>query len=113
MKNMTMNKLIKNQKGIKLDKKDKNSPWYKPPRSSRICLRCEHKYSSHIDVKCLKIVQRKPERIECVCKGFITNQAEYDMVLEREARKKARLEKEQEENKILVKEKPLKYAFKQ
>jgi len=65
--------------------------WIKPPRSSRICLRCSHKYSSHIDVKCLKLVSRKPERIECTCKGFISSQEEFDMVLEKEARKKALL----------------------
>jgi len=45
-------------------KKEPEKWWKKPPRSSRICLRCEHKYSSHIDVRCLKIIQRKPERSE-------------------------------------------------
>ena len=57
--------------------------WKKPPRSSRVCIRCEHKYSSHIDVRCLKIVSRKP-RIECDCKGFIANQYEMDIIIERE-----------------------------
>ena len=65
---------------------NKKKWWVRPPRSSRICLRagCGHKYSSHIDVRCLKIVQRKPERIECNCKGFIANEAELKMIQERE-----------------------------
>ena len=54
--------------------------WKKPPRSSRICYRCEHKYSSHIDVRCLKIVSRKP-RTECDCKGFVKDKAEWDFML--------------------------------
>jgi len=61
-------------------KKEPEKWWKKPPRSSRICLRCEHKYSSHIDVRCLKIIQRKPERIECDCKGFVANEAELKMI---------------------------------
>ena len=64
--------------------KPKKKWWIKPPRSSRICLRCEHKYSSHIDVRCLKIVQRKPERIECDCKGFIANKQELVMAKQKE-----------------------------
>lgn len=64
--------------------KSKDKWWIKPPRSSRICLRCEHKYSSHIDVRCLKIVQRKPDRIECNCKGFIANKEELKMAKQRE-----------------------------
>ena len=68
----------------KTTKSKKERPWWKkPPRSSRICFNCEHKYSSHIDVRCLKIVSRKP-RVECECKGFIANQLEMDMVIERE-----------------------------
>ena len=55
--------------------------WKKPPRSSRVCYRCGHKYSSHIDVKCLKLVQRKPERIECTCKGFIKDKQEMEFML--------------------------------
>jgi len=62
---------------------NKDKWWIKPPRSSRICLRCEHKYSSHIDVRCLKIVQLKPERIECECKGFIANKYELEMAEKR------------------------------
>ena len=65
-------------------KKDADKWWIKPPRSSRICLRCEHKYSSHIDVRCLKIVQLKPERIECTCKGFIANKYELEMAQKRD-----------------------------
>ncbi len=53
-----------------------------------MCIRCNHKYSSHIDVRCLKIVQRKPVRIECDCKGFIANEAELKMAQDREERKK-------------------------
>jgi hypothetical protein len=54
--------------------------WKKPPRSSRICYRCEHKYSSHIDVRCLKIVSRKP-RTECDCRGFIKDKEESDFMI--------------------------------
>lgn len=54
-----------------------NTVTKKLPRSSRICLNCNHKYSSHIDVMCLKIVQRHP-RIECNCKGFIANERELE-----------------------------------
>ena len=78
-------------------KKETEKWWKRPPRSSRICLRCKHKYSSHIDVRCLKIVQRKPERIECDCKGFIANEAELQMVKEREERKKNMLITEEED----------------
>ena len=60
-------------------KKDKW--WKKPPRSSRICYRCDHKYSSHIDVRCLKIVSRKPRK-ECDCKGFVANKKEWDFMVE-------------------------------
>lgn len=63
--------------------------WKKPPRSSRVCYRCGHKYSSHIDVKCLKLVQRKPERIECTCRGFIKDKQEMDFMMQK--RMKARL----------------------
>jgi len=55
--------------------------WKKPPRSSRVCYRCGHKYSSHIDVKCLKLVERKPTRIECTCKGFIKDKQEMEFML--------------------------------
>ena len=65
-------------------KKKKEDKWWKrPPRSSRICLRCEHKYSSHIDVKCSKIVSRKP-RVECERRGFITNEYEMELATKRE-----------------------------
>ena len=65
-------------------KKESEKWWIKPPRSSRICLRCKHKYSSHIDVRCLKIVQLKPDRIECICKGFIANEYELELAQKRE-----------------------------
>ncbi len=64
--------------------KNEDKWWIKPPRSSRICLRCKHKYSSHIDVRCLKIVQLKPDRIECNCKGFIANEYELEMAEKRD-----------------------------
>ena len=67
-----------------LEKKKKEDKWWKrPPRSARICLGCEPKYSSHIDVKCLKRVSRKP-RQECECKGFIANDYELELATKRE-----------------------------
>ena len=69
------------------ESKEDKKWWERPPRSSRMCFRCKHKYSSHIDVRCLKIVQRKPDRIECDCKGFISNEAEMNMIDERKKRK--------------------------
>jgi len=75
---------------LKMAKKKIKEPekwWKKAPRSSRTCFRCKHKYSSHIDVRCLKIVKRKPDRIECDCKGFVSNEAEMDMIEERKKRK--------------------------
>ncbi len=80
----------------KTREENKDKWWIKPPRSSRICLRCEHKYSSHIDVRCLKIVQLKPERIECECKGFIANKMELEMAKKRD--KKNMLLKQNEVN---------------
>ena len=77
----------------KRKEEEKDKWWKNPPRSSRICYRCEHKYSSHIDVRCLKIVSRNP-RVECVCKGFVTNKVEMDMILDRQARRKEREEEE-------------------
>jgi len=74
-------------------KEEKDKWWKNPPRSSRICYRCQHKYSSHIDVRCLKIVSRNP-RVECECKGFVTNKVEMDMILDRQARRKALEEQE-------------------
>lgn len=55
----------------------------KIPRSRRKCIRCGHNYASHIDVACMKIVQRKP-RIDCECRGFIGNQYELDLANKRE-----------------------------
>lgn len=72
--------------------------WKKTPRSSRVCYRCGHKYSSHIDVRCLKLVQRKPERIECECRGFIKDKQEMDMIIERkEAKRRLEMELAEEE----------------
>jgi len=64
----------------------------KKPRSSRVCLRCGHKYSSHIDVRCLKITQRIPEKIECTCRGFISNPYELELALKRERKKTLKAE---------------------
>ena len=57
----------------------------KIPRSSRICFRCEHKYSSHVPA-CGKIVQRKPERKECTCRTFVKNKYELDLAIKFERR---------------------------
>ena len=56
----------------------------KEPRSRRKCLRCGHNYASHIDVACMKIVQRKPERIDCTCRGFIGSKWELKEAKRRE-----------------------------
>ena len=59
--------------------KNKRPDWAKKiPRSSRICFRCEHKYSSHVPA-CGKIVERKPARKECDCRVFVKNQFELDL----------------------------------
>jgi len=67
----------------------------KIPRSSRICFRCQHKYSSHVP-SCRRIVERKPERKECDCRTFVKDELELEIVLRQEAgedkRKKERLE---------------------
>ena len=73
-------------------KDTKRKWWQKPPRSSRICLRCSHKYSSHIDVRCLKIVSREPERKECECRGFIGSSMELEMFREREEARNKKIE---------------------
>jgi len=80
----------------KVVKKDEKW-WKRPPRSSRVCFRCKHKYSSHIDVRCLKIVKRKPDRIECNCKGFVSNEAEMNMIIENQNRRKNMLLNDEED----------------
>ena len=55
----------------------------KVPRSSRVCFRCNHKYSSHVPA-CGKIVERKPERKECTCRLFVKNQYELDLAIKSE-----------------------------
>ena len=87
----------------KREKPDPKKWWINPPRSSRICIRCEHKYSSHIECRCLKITQRKPTREECTCGGFIKNEVELEMDNARMERRRLRLEREAEEN-ILIKD---------
>ena len=79
----------------------------KIPRSSRICFRCEHKYSSHVPL-CGKIVERKPVRRECDCKTFVKNQYELDLAVKVEARE----ERERIEARKLMENKE-KYAFKE
>lgn len=74
--NMTKSKVFKNER----------PDWAKKiPRSSRICHRCQHKYSSHVPA-CGKILERKPERKECTCRLFVKNQYELDLALRFEAR---------------------------
>ena len=67
----------------------------KKPRSSRVCLKCNHKYSSHIDVRCLKIILRKPVRVECSCRGFCSN--EYELELSKRREQKKTLKPEEDE----------------
>lgn len=66
----------------KTSEKNKGRPeWAKKiPRSSRICFRCGHKYSSHVPA-CGKIVERKPERKECSCRTFVKDQYELDLAI--------------------------------
>ena len=77
--------------GIRMTKVKKPSTrpeWAKKiPRSSRICFRCTHKYSSHIP-SCGKIVERKPERKECTCLTFVKDQYELDLAMRFEAKEK-------------------------
>lgn len=51
--------------------KSEDKWWVKQPRSSRICQNCKHKYSSHLDNLCVKLISRHP-RLECTCRKFIT-----------------------------------------
>lgn len=76
--------------------KNKNG---KIPRSSRKCFRCEHNYSSHIDVGCLKIVQLKPDKKECICREFVKNEVELEMSDRRIKAVDARRKREREEKK--------------
>ena len=77
----------------------KKNKYGKIPRSSRKCFRCEHNYSSHIDVGCLKIVQLKPEKKECICREFVKNEVELEISDRRikiqEERRKEEVEKRQ------------------
>lgn len=64
--------------------KNTRPEWAKKiPRSSRICFRCGHKYSSHVPL-CGKIVERKPERKECTCRLFVKDQYELDLAIKSE-----------------------------
>ena len=77
---MVKKKVIKNKKF-----RNTRPAWaIKKPRSSRICFRCEHKYSSHTPI-CGKIMSRKPERTECGCKTFVKNEYELDLAIRQEA----------------------------
>jgi hypothetical protein len=69
----------------------------KVPRSSRICFRCGHKYSSHVPM-CGKIVQRKPERKECDCRTFVKNQYELDLAIRFEAKEDREREAKRKES---------------
>jgi len=72
-------------------KSEKKEWWKKPPRSSRICYRCKHKYSSHIDTKCNKIIERSP-RIECDCKGFVATKKDLPTAIKWEEALQRRVE---------------------
>lgn len=73
-------------KELKEKPRNTRPDWAKKiPRSSRICFRCEHKYSSHVPA-CGKIVERKPERKECTCRTFVKNQYELDLAVRFEAK---------------------------
>jgi len=85
--------------GRKKNEGEEDNKYKKIPRSSRICLRCTHKYSSHIDVKCLKIIQRKPERKECDCRGFVSNVYELQFEIDRFNRN---IESSEDPEKILL-----------
>lgn len=58
----------------------------KEPRSRRICILCGHYLSSHIDVKCLKIICQDP-RIECHCTEFVGSIEDLEIYEGRQARK--------------------------
>lgn len=74
---------------VKIDKKvykNERPDWAKKiPRSSRICHRCGHKYSSHVPA-CGKIVERKPERKECDCRVFVKDDYELELAIRFEAK---------------------------
>lgn len=74
-------------KKIIKEKTTNNRPeWAKKvPRSSRICFRCNHKYSSHVP-SCGKIVEKKPLRKECSCRTFVKNEYELDLAVRFEAK---------------------------
>lgn len=86
----------------KTSEKNKGRPeWAKKiPRSSRICFRCEHKYSSHVP-SCGKIVERKPERKECTCRTFVKDDYELELAVRRETADDRR----REEKNMLLKQK--------
>ena len=87
----------------KTSEKNKGRPeWAKKiPRSSRICFRCGHKYSSHVP-SCRKITQRKPDRLECDCRTFVKNEVELEIALRQEAGEDRRRNQEQEEKNALI-----------
>ncbi len=84
--------------------KNKSRPdWAKKvPRSSRICFRCEHKYSSHVP-SCRRIVERKPERKECDCRTFVKNEQELEIVVRQEAGEDKRRKQAEEKNALIEK----------
>jgi len=59
------------------------SEFRKEPRSSRPCLLCGHLRASHIDVCCLKVIEKSPRK-ECTCRGFIGTNQELDILRQRQ-----------------------------
>jgi len=58
----------------------------KEPRSRRVCIICGHNLSSHIDVKCLKVICQDPH-IECHCTEFVGSIEDLEIYEGRQARK--------------------------
>ncbi len=87
----------------KTSEKNKGRPEWakKKPRSSRICFRCTHKYSSHVP-SCGKIVERKPDRKECDCRVFVKNQYELDLAINSERAEDKRAEDRRMEKYALI-----------
>jgi len=61
----------------------RESEYRKEPRSSRPCLLCGHLRASHIDVCCLKVVEKSPRK-ECDCRGFIGTNQELEILRQRQ-----------------------------
>jgi hypothetical protein len=59
------------------------SEFQKEPRSRRPCLFCGHLYASHIDVCCIRVIEKEPRK-ECNCRGFVGTIAELQMAMNRQ-----------------------------